>query len=582
MTSVVFFYPFGHLGLAVYCLALAYFVLFVVSLSKFIRVKALVRLWNSHLLFHLGLLIFTLVRALAFGILSFFSFSTITDSDAYYPSYMVLFILPEILFLSIYMLLFCNWLEIFIFSHDQFMFTVEGFHTRWRWIFLIINAPLYILQVVFYILLYSGSPISQSNIVTSLTYIVALFSLILPIIGGLIFLYFSTLALSGFPFISTLAQSRVKRINLVLLCWSFGRVLRGILLLISFGKKWDSSLPENLLSAVIVGILCVVEVVPFSLSLDWSNISMLLTGINDEQQALLDASSLSPQVSIQSDRRISQAQKWFLEPSEVVLSDQVLADSGISSTRIATWRAQQVCVRRFQLHELGSQVAVDEIADTFALYSAVDHPNIVQFLGIYRLGLSLFVVNEYLPGGSLADYISNSTENIPQRVIIRIAKQICRAMSFLHSRKKPSAQGIVHGHLSSHNILLDANLNAKVGDIAVARLHSCTEFAQLHNMENGFTAPEVLQGQETTHASDIYSFGMIMWHLLYRQVPHAGKTIATIRRMSVESGNRLPLNPLPNHDPALLEIVEECWTDEPTQRPTFGMLYSRLDEMSSV
>ena len=129
----------------------------------------------------------------------------------------------------------------------------------------------------------------------------------------------------------------------------------------------------------------------------------------------------------------------------------------------------------------------------FSFLSSVDHPNIVSFYGVYRLGLNLFMVSEFMNRGSLTDIIISSTEpfrffncnltqhmqffimpflsgffNIKnllftfsthvscysQQTIVAYAKQICRGVSFLHSRKRPNSSGIIHGHLTSSNVLV--------------------------------------------------------------------------------------------------------------------------------
>ena len=100
---------------------------------------------------------------------------------------------------------------------------------------------------------------------------------------------------------------------------------------------------------------------------------------------------------------------------------------------------------------------------------------------------------------------------------------------------------------------------------------------------------------EPTIASDMYSFGMVLYSLLYRQTPHAGKSIGAIRRSSLHpltsgsdtnsnSGESLTLQ-LPrllHINPELLELVEKCCLMDPTARPSFDVVYGRLEELSII
>ena len=74
--------------------------------------------------------------------------------------------------------------------------------------------------------------------------------------------------------------------------------------------QWENLFDDLSLSFIISGILVVAEILPFYLSLDWSTISILLTGMNDERQALLNP-TLSPHVRIQTERRLTAVSKVF-------------------------------------------------------------------------------------------------------------------------------------------------------------------------------------------------------------------------------------------------------------------------------
>lgn len=228
--------------------------------------------------------------------------------------------------------------------------------------------------------------------------------------------------------------------------------LRGVFLLVSLLKPFESLINnEFLLTGIVILCLAITEMIPFYLSLDWGTISILLTNFSEERLVLPESDSFNSKTLIE---RNPLVEKYFLNYRDVTLKDELVSDSEFSVIFKGVYVAQEVSVRKFQLHEIGSEQAIDELGEMMILYGSVDHANILQFFGVYRIGLNLFVVNEYIKRGSLADIIANSNIVFDQKLVVKIAKQICRAFSFLHSRRRPNPLGIIHGNLCSRNVLV--------------------------------------------------------------------------------------------------------------------------------
>ena len=68
--------------------------------------------------------------------------------------------------------------------------------------------------------------------------------------------------------------------------------------------------------------------------------------------------------------------------------------------------------------------------------------------------------------------------------------------------------------------------------------------------------------------------------MLYKKLPHEGKSKFDLRRLSSEGVNTLPLLPLAQFKPEIIQIVEKCCDKKPELRPTFNTLYSKFDELS--
>jgi serine/threonine protein kinase len=93
---------------------------------------------------------------------------------------------------------------------------------------------------------------------------------------------------------------------------------------------------------------------------------------------------------------------------------------------------------------------------------------------------------------------------------------VAEGVYYLHSNTPP----ILHRDLKSLNILVDADWNIKVSDFGLTDFKPDVD--KPHNLQLGtpfWMAPEAMEHQEFSEASDVYSFGMIIWEMFTRQVP---------------------------------------------------------------
>src|ERR1043165_2025274 len=94
-------------------------------------------------------------------------------------------------------------------------------------------------------------------------------------------------------------------------------------------------------------------------------------------------------------------------------------------------------------------------------------------------------------------------------------------------------------------------------------------------------APEILQGKEYTMASDIYSFGMIMWELTTGRMPFWDQSNNDLE-LTIKICNEfrpLIINSTPK---GYNELMQECWDSDPNKRPTTGYIYETLSNIEEV
>ena len=95
-----------------------------------------------------------------------------------------------------------------------------------------------------------------------------------------------------------------------------------------------------------------------------------------------------------------------------------------------------------------------------------------------------------------------------------------------------------------------------------------------------WTAPETLEDDAFTTASDVYAFGVIVWETITKRVPWEGKTPPQIT-LKVAKGQRP--SPVPDRasvvPPALLDLMQSCWHQDPKARPTFAAIAEEIGAM---
>ncbi|KAM3299083.1 hypothetical protein ACQJBY_040523 [Aegilops geniculata] len=156
------------------------------------------------------------------------------------------------------------------------------------------------------------------------------------------------------------------------------------------------------------------------------------------------------------------------------------------------------------------------------------HPNIVRFVGycyetqnacleydrkyVFAEMAERLICLEYLPRGSLDNYLSDESSGLDWNKRYNIIKGICYGLCYLHDQiDKP----IIHLDLKPANILLDDNMIPKVTDFGLSRLlDQQTICTSSRDGTLGYMAPEFLHGGTITPKSDIFSLGVIIMEVV--------------------------------------------------------------------
>jgi eukaryotic-like serine/threonine-protein kinase len=200
----------------------------------------------------------------------------------------------------------------------------------------------------------------------------------------------------------------------------------------------------------------------------------------------------------------------------------------------------------------------------------LQHPNVV---GIYDIGTAdpgsgeelPFLVMEFVRGRPLNELIAGRP---PVRQVLQWMEQVTRALAAAH------AAGIVHRDLKPSNIMVDDEDYVVVLDFGLARLTQRDGDVPEDTLTSPgmvlgscpYMAPEQALGQEVTPASDIFSFGTVLYEVLTGERAFKGDTPMRVLQAVVRC-RCTPIEDLaPGLPPAIYEIVERCMANEASKR----------------
>jgi 5'-AMP-activated protein kinase catalytic alpha subunit len=164
------------------------------------------------------------------------------------------------------------------------------------------------------------------------------------------------------------------------------------------------------------------------------------------------------------------------------------------------------------------------------------HPHIIRLYEVIDTPTDIFLVNEYVSGGELFDYIV-SKGRLSADEARNFFHQIISGVEYCHFQK------IVHRDLKPENLLLDSNLNIKIADFGLSNLMRDGDFLRTSCGSPNYAAPEVISGHLYAGPEvDVWSCGVILYALLCGSLPFDDESIPNLFK-KIKSG----MYSLPSH-----------------------------------
>ncbi|KAH9544711.1 hypothetical protein CY35_12G009200 [Sphagnum magellanicum] len=181
---------------------------------------------------------------------------------------------------------------------------------------------------------------------------------------------------------------------------------------------------------------------------------------------------------------------------------------------------QEVAVKRLSGN---SQQGAHEFYNEVDLLSRVHHKNLVALVGYCQEGKEQILIYEYMPSGTVREslYGTAKARNNPisWNTRLDIALNAAEGLEYLHTGCVPS---IIHRDIKTSNILLSANMTAKVADFGLSKAVANEGVSHVSTVVKGTTGyldPEYYTSQQLTDKSDVFSFGVVLLELICGRPP---------------------------------------------------------------
>ncbi|WP_437591014.1 protein kinase domain-containing protein [Sorangium sp. So ce1000] len=228
--------------------------------------------------------------------------------------------------------------------------------------------------------------------------------------------------------------------------------------------------------------------------------------------------------------------------------------------------------------------------DEARVAARIRHPNVVEILDLGEEDDVLYIVMEWVDGetaGTLQK-AAKRLGGIPQRLVLRIASQICAGLHNAHELRDDSGVllDLVHRDISPANVLISTAGFVKIVDFGVAkskgRLH-VTRAGGIVKGKTPYLSPEQLGGLPIDRRSDIFSLGALLYVLTTGLHPFRAETdLATIENITIK-------NPLPPRElngaihPELERIILKALEKDPESRfSTCAEMQRAIDQVAST
>ena len=200
----------------------------------------------------------------------------------------------------------------------------------------------------------------------------------------------------------------------------------------------------------------------------------------------------------------------------------------------------------------------------------------IHTLPVYSYGIDgnvAYLAMRWLRGGTLSDLLRQGP--LPLDQAARLFEQVAHGLGYAHSK------GVIHRDLKPSNIMLDDAGNAYLTDFGLAKLvEGAAHITKSDNIVGtpAYMAPEQLRGEPLDHRADLYSLGVILYHMVVGRLPFdvASSDIISVIYQHLEKPPPLPSKLAPDIPPEVEGVILRALQKDREQR------YDSAEDMAAA
>jgi len=230
-----------------------------------------------------------------------------------------------------------------------------------------------------------------------------------------------------------------------------------------------------------------------------------------------------------------------------------------------------VALKFLASHLIPSRTAHSRFLQEARAISSLNHPNIATIYDVEQAEDQMFLVLEYLPGGSLRSVVldlESSGHKLSIEQVLTYARQMGEGLAHAHRN------GIWHRDVKTGNALLSAEGTLKITDFGLAKFRSGAHLTQARSRLGtaAYMSPEQAQGKEVDQRSDIFSFGVVLYELATCELPFRAEHEAGLIHQILNISPPPLKQRRPEIPGSFQQIVERALQKKPEER------YQRMEE----